>query len=135
MRRTSDPDKNRVRRFLAAVCLNISLVCQVMAAGFGKQAALALPKFSLEAVISSRFYMLSMLCLLVQSLCWPFVLQRFSLSFAYFYMSASYVGILLMSAFLFHEPVTPFNLIGAALIIVGVNIVVRGQAAVGHVAA
>jgi drug/metabolite transporter (DMT)-like permease len=101
-----------------------------MAAGLGKFAALSMPHFSAAAVVSNHYYLLSILCLIVQAVCWPFVLRRYSLSFAYFYMSASYVGILLMSALVFHEPVTALNATGAALIIIGVNIVVRGRSEV-----
>jgi multidrug transporter EmrE-like cation transporter len=109
------------------VCLNLSLLCQVFSVGFGKQAALSMSGFSPHAVMSNRFYILSVLCLGLQAMLWPIVLRRYALSFAYFYMSASYAAILAMSYLLFNELVTMFNLAGAALIVTGVNLVVRGQ--------
>lgn len=83
--------------------------------------------FSPHAVASNPYYLLSMACLALQSLFWPIALRRYTLSFAYFYMSASYAAILLMSSLIFHEPVTFSNLAGAVLIVTGVNIMVRGD--------
>jgi multidrug transporter EmrE-like cation transporter len=114
-------------RWLPMVCLNLSLLCQVFSVGFGKQAALSMNGFSFHAVLSNRFYLLALLCLGLQSILWPIALRRYSLSFAYFYMSGSYAGILLMSYLLFHEVVTVFNITGAALIVTGVNLIVLGQ--------
>lgn len=130
MVRASDRRDKQAAHWLPLACLNLSVLFQVMSTGFGKQAALSLPQFSPQSIVSNCYYVLAMVCLVAQSVCWPIALRRYSLSFAYFYMSASYVGILLMSAFLFHEPVTRFNVVGAALIVIGVNVVVRGQVAV-----
>lgn len=116
-------------RWLPMFCLNLSLSCQVLSAGFVKQAAITMHGFSAKAVVLNPWYLLSMLCLGIQSIVWPIVLRRYPLSYAYFYMSASYVAILLISAFVFYEPVTTGNLVGAALIMIGVNILVSGNRA------
>jgi drug/metabolite transporter (DMT)-like permease len=108
-------------------CLNLSLLCQVLSAGFGKQAAISMHNFSPVSVLSNHFYFFSMLCLGLQSIVWPIALRRYSLSFAYFYMTGSYVATILMSYYLFHEQVTPFNLAGCALIIIGVLIMINGR--------
>jgi drug/metabolite transporter (DMT)-like permease len=123
------PGRGRPRRdALPALCLLVSLCCQVLSAGFGKQAALSMPRFTPEAVLANRLYLASLACLVVQSACWPVALRRFPLSFAYLVMSASYAAVLLMSALIFHEAVGATDLLGAALIVAGVHVVVRGRA-------
>ena len=68
-----------------------------------------------------------MLCLAVQALVWPIALRRYTLSFAYFYMSSAYVATLLMSYYFFNEQITVYNLAGSALIIVGVLIMASSR--------
>lgn len=106
------------------VCLNLSLLCQVLSAGFGKQAALSMSRFSPQAVLENKYYLLSMLCLALQSVAWPIALRRYPLTFAYFYMTTSYAAILAMSWLVFHEKVSTFNMVGALLIVAGVNLMV-----------
>lgn len=118
--------------WLPMLCLNLSLLCQVLSVGFGKQAALSISQFSARSVLENRFYLLSMLCLALQSIFWPIALRRYPLTFAYFYMSASYAAILVMSWMVFHEPVSIFNIIGAVLIVTGVNLMVGGESAQNH---
>lgn len=109
------------------LCLNLSLLCQVLSAGFGKQAAISMQSFTPLSVLSNHFYFFSMVCLGIQSIVWPLALRRYALSFAYLYTSGSYVAILLLSYFIFHEDISTTNIVGAALIITGINIMVRGQ--------
>jgi drug/metabolite transporter (DMT)-like permease len=108
-------------------CLNLSLLCQVLSAGFGKQAAISMPSITLFAVLSNHFYFLSMLCLGIQSIVWPIALQRYTLSFAYFYMSGSYAATLLISSYFFHEQITSYNVAGSTLIVAGVLIMLSGR--------
>lgn len=115
---------NKDRQWLPILCLNLSLLCQVLSVGFGKQAALSMSRFSPQAVLENKFYLFSMLCLAMQSIFWPIALRRYPLTFAYFYMSASYAAILAMSWLVFHEPVSVFNVAGAVLIVAGVNLLV-----------
>ena len=115
------------RHWLPMLCLNLSLLSQVLSVGFGKQAAISMTRFSPLSVLENRYYLLSMLCLALQSVFWPIALRRYPLTFAYFYMSISYAAILVMSGAVFHEPVTLFNITGAILIVTGVNVMVGGD--------
>ena len=51
---------------------------------------------------------------------WTMALTKFDLSYAYPFMSLSFVFVPLLSALLFKEPLTPANMIGIALIVSGV---------------
>jgi multidrug transporter EmrE-like cation transporter len=57
---------------------------------------------------------------LLASLTWAAALTRFELSFAYPFMSLSFVLVLLMSGLLFSEAVTGAKLVGVALIVAGI---------------
>jgi multidrug transporter EmrE-like cation transporter len=61
------------------------------------------------------------------SLAWMAAMTKFELSHAYPFMSLNFVMVLLLSAWLFHEPMTPNKLAGVALIIVGTVVVGRGS--------
>ena len=52
--------------------------------------------------------------------CWAMAMTKFDLSYAYPFMSLSFVFVPLLSALLFKEPLTVPNMIGIALIISGV---------------
>jgi len=126
--KSTDSNPTNSSKWLPMFCLNLSLLCQVLSAGFGKQAAISMPVYTPLSVLSNHFYFFSMLCLGVQAVVWPIALRRYTLSFAYFYMCGSYVATLLMSYYLFHEHITPYNVAGSALIVAGVLIMVNGAA-------
>lgn len=62
----------------------------------------------------------AMAAALVASITWGAALKYFDLSFAYPWMSLSFVLVLVFGALLFNEAVTPGKAIGVALICVGV---------------
>lgn len=59
---------------------------------------------------------------LIASLTWGAALTRFELSFAYPFMSLSFVLVLLLSVALFAETLTVAKLVGVALIVAGLVI-------------
>jgi len=59
-------------------------------------------------------------------LSWMAALTRFQLSYAYPFVSVSFALMLLLSALLFGESITPFKAAGVALIILGVAVGARG---------
>ncbi|HEX7939183.1 MAG TPA: EamA family transporter [Gemmatimonadaceae bacterium] len=59
-------------------------------------------------------------------LSWMAALTRFQLSYAYPFVSVSFALMLLLSAALFGESITPFKAAGVALIILGVAVGARG---------
>lgn len=59
-------------------------------------------------------------------LCWMAAMTRFELSYAYPFMSLSFLLVLILSAVLFHEPMTIPKAVGVALVMVGIIIGSRG---------
>jgi len=58
--------------------------------------------------------------LIIRGLFWIFVLKRFPISFAYPFLSISFVLILVVSYCFFDEPITFYKTLGSLLIIGGV---------------
>jgi drug/metabolite transporter (DMT)-like permease len=59
-------------------------------------------------------------------LCWMSAMTRLELSFAYPFMSLSFVLVFVFSALLFHETVTVPKVVGMLLIIAGIIVTGRG---------
>jgi len=57
---------------------------------------------------------------LLAALSWMAAMTRFELSYAYPFMSLSFVLVLILSGLLFHEPVTVPKMVGMALIVGGI---------------
>jgi multidrug transporter EmrE-like cation transporter len=60
------------------------------------------------------------LAAILASLFWMASMTRFDLSYAYPFMSLSFVLVLLMSALLFHEPVDAYKITGMGIIVIGI---------------
>jgi len=59
-------------------------------------------------------------------LCWLAAMTKFELSYAYPFMSLAFVLVLVLSAVLFHEPLTAAKILGVLLIIAGIVVGSRG---------
>ena len=59
-------------------------------------------------------------------LCWMATMTKFELSYAYPFMSLSFLLVLILSAVLFREPLTMPKTLGITLVIVGLIIASRG---------
>ena len=62
----------------------------------------------------------------VAALCWMAVIPKFDLSFAYPFMSLSFVLVLIFSGVLFNEPVTFPKIAGMILIVAGIIVSAQG---------
>ena len=109
----------------ALLLVNLALIAGQT--GLGKQASLHQDAMTVMGVATNHWYWATMFCLGLQALVWPMVLKRAPLGFAYGFNSLSYVNTLLLSHFVFHEHITPQNVVGAALIMAGVVLWARGQ--------
>ena len=58
--------------------------------------------------------------------CWLAAMTKFELSYAYPFMSLAFVFVLVLSAILFHEPITLAKVLGVLLIIAGIIVGSRG---------
>ncbi len=114
---------SRIR--LPFFCIVLSLLFQTGAVGCCKQAALTVHAFSLWAVFTNPFYVMSIIFLAAQAVTWQIALRAYPLSFAYFVKSGIFVNILLLSHFVFHETVSTGNMLGAGLIIAGILVLTR----------
>ena len=68
----------------------------------------------------------SLVCAFLAFLCWMAAMTRFDLSYAYPFVSLSFVFVLILSALFFHEPVTAAKVLGIIFIMVGIIIGARG---------
>lgn len=59
-------------------------------------------------------------------LCWMAAMTKFQLSYAYPFMSAAFMLVLILSAIFFNESLTSWKVIGTILIIIGITIASRG---------
>jgi multidrug transporter EmrE-like cation transporter len=82
---------------------------------------------------SNYFYLVSLLCLGLQAVCWPLALRRFPLFWSYTFMSGVYVVIPVISHFIFKEHVSFRNIVGSITIMAGIAVMcARGRGIVGH---
>ncbi len=68
----------------------------------------------------------SLCCAFLAFLCWVAAMTKFDLSYAYPFMSLSFVFVLVLSGFFFHEPVTMTKALGVIFIMAGIIIGARG---------
>ena len=59
-------------------------------------------------------------------ICWLAAMTKFELSYAYPFMSLAFVFVMVLSAVLFHEPITAAKILGIVLIIAGIVVGSRG---------
>ena len=77
--------------------------------------------------LTLNFWVLSSLCsAFFALLCWMAAMTKFELSYAYPFMSLSFVMVLMLSSVFFHEPVTTAKIFGVIFIITGIIIGGRG---------
>jgi len=62
----------------------------------------------------------------IAALCWMAAMTKFDLSYAYPFMSLSFVFVLVLSGFFFHEPITMAKVLGVIFIMAGIIIGARG---------
>ncbi|UOQ92972.1 EamA family transporter [Halobacillus shinanisalinarum] len=58
----------------------------------------------------------------VASIFWMGAMTKFNISYAYPFMSLSFVLVFILSVFLFQEPITSYKVIGLSFIVVGIII-------------
>jgi multidrug transporter EmrE-like cation transporter len=68
----------------------------------------------------------SLCCAFLAFLCWMAAMTKFDLSYAYPFVSLSFVFVLILSALFFHEPVTVAKVLGVLLIMAGIIVGAQG---------
>lgn len=112
-----------MREFFNFSFILLSIIFQSSSGLLGKYAALSTNGASLVVIITNGFYILSLVCLLLQAIVWQQALVHYSLSFAYPFMSLVNFIVLFASEILFHEGITLTNIIGLFLISTGIVVV------------
>lgn len=81
--------------------------------------------FFLIKVFFDPFVLSGFFSAFIASLFWMAAMTKFELSFAYPFMSASFILVFLLSVFLFHEAVTWNKIIG--LLVIGIGIFITSR--------
>jgi drug/metabolite transporter (DMT)-like permease len=107
--------------------LTASLGFQISSAFFGKMASLHLQSMSVRHILTNEYYCLGLVSLGLQAIVWPLALRHFSLTKAYLFMSQTFIGVLLLSRFVFNETITAANIAGTVAVGFGVVMVMRDK--------
>lgn len=68
----------------------------------------------------------SLCCAFLAFICWMAAMTKFDLSYAYPFVSLSFVFVLILSALFFHEPITVAKMLGVIFIMAGIIIGAKG---------
>lgn len=80
----------------------------------------------LVGMLFDPWVMTGLLGALLAGLAWMAAMTKLELSFAYPFVSLSFVLVFVFSAFLFHETITTPKILGMLLIIAGIIVIGRG---------
>ena len=78
-----------------------------------------------QGAVGNGFVILGFLCYLISAASWLVILSRVELSLAYPLISIGYILVVILSKYLFDEPVTSLRIAGTLLVCVGVFLLVR----------
>ncbi|WP_172257006.1 EamA family transporter [Saccharibacillus deserti] len=99
------------------------LAMKARISSFGSLPAPLLDKFFfLLKVVFDPIIFSSFFSAFIASLFWMAAMTKFNISYAYPFMSLSYVLVFVFSAFLFKEPITMYKVIGLLFVVVGILI-------------
>ncbi len=90
----------------------------------GQVTSLTVP--TLLSMAFNPFVFTGLVCYALSSVFWLIALSRADLSFVYPFIALTFVIIFIASAFMFHEAIGVTRIVGAAVIILGIIILVRG---------
>ena len=99
----------------------------ILKAGMNSLGKLQLSADTLLRMATSPLVLVGIAIFCVSTLLWLFALAKADLSFAYPFLSLTYLAVLIGGALLFHEEVTMPRVLGFIVIITGVWIVARSE--------
>lgn len=82
--------------------------------------------YLMKLIIFDPFILSGLFSAFLASLFWMAAMTKFSLSFAYPFMSSAFVIVMFFSVFLFGETLNSFKLIGTGLIVMGLFVLSQG---------
>lgn len=107
------------------IFIMLSILFQATGGVFGKYASNTIDNLTIPEIMSNTFYILSIICMILQAIVWQQALRYYQLSFAYPFMSLVNFVILLYAYILFDESITITNIIGLLIISSGVYFLSR----------
>lgn len=114
---------------LVCVFIGVSgqLILKVAMNSFGRidSSAIANPLALIGRLAVNPVIILAILLYIAGALLWMVVLSRENLSFAYPILATSYIFVVILSKFIFNEPVGFARIIGAITIFAGVILITR----------
>jgi multidrug transporter EmrE-like cation transporter len=114
----------------AFIFIILAIFFQALSAIFNKYAAISLADVTILLIVSNVFYVLKMICLILQAFVWQVALKTYDLSFAYPFMSLVNFIILFSALFIFNEGITAANVVGLLAISAGIYFLAREGAAI-----
>jgi len=102
--------------------LFISILFQSLSFMFSKFAATEVNESYFLFTFINKYYLIALVCLMVQSLFWQLTLKKLELSIAYPLTAVNNLFILIISYYMFNESITWNNIIGVMIIMVGIII-------------
>ena len=100
----------------------LSILFQSSSVILGKKASMILISYNIKEILANEFYILSLVCLALQAITWQQALRKIQLNHAYLFMSSVQIFVIIASYYIFHEQISIQNVIGAFIIISGLNI-------------
>ncbi|MBP1991137.1 EamA family transporter [Paenibacillus eucommiae] len=100
-----------------------SILSQAIAVYFGKLAATQLQGMDVFDVLFNSYYIMSLVCLMIQAFFWHLTLKRLELSIAYPSTAILFIFIILISYYFFNESISINNVIGILIMMVGIIII------------
>lgn len=82
--------------------------------------------YLIKLILLDPFVLSGFVAAFVASLFWMAAMTRFSISFAYPFMSTAFVLVMFGSALFFSEALTPMKLLGTFIIVIGLVVLSRG---------
>jgi len=81
----------------------------------------------LLGLATNLLFILAMAIYFVSAVLWLYALLKADLSFAYPFLSLTYIAVLFGGAFFFHETITWLRIVGCAVVIGGLIVIARGE--------
>ncbi len=122
---TSQPDHGKGTAAVYWLFLLAALLLQSAAVILIKKASLSIGVMSLVSIGTNPYYVAAMVCMVCQAIVWQFVLVKFPLMLAYYFMSGIYVVILWAGHFMFGEVISLQNILGTVIIVTGLCMLVQ----------
>jgi len=108
------------------IWIALSILFRATGSALAKQAGLFSAGRELVMIAANPWYLAELVAFALQACCWIMALRRFSLSFAYPFISLVFAVNLIVAHMIFRESVRANQVLGILIIIGGVILAARG---------